>query len=418
MLDAVFPRPQVRSRLRANRLGGFIDEFVAYLQTRGHARSTIRACLWAVEHFGSWLPAKGPIVQAVNRESVRSFLRDHLPECRCPSPAPTCLARASPGLSHLLRFLRDRSPAGVLASTTPQPFDAVVQPFLLYLRDTCGLAESTCLRRSRFAREFLQGKFARGPIRWEALQPSDVLSFVVEYAKRCQPSAQVAASSLRSFLRYLQFQGWCQPALVAAVPRIAQWRRASLPRTMTDEQLQTFLAVFDLATPTGRRDYAMALCQVDLGLRVSEVAGLGLEDIDWRAATLRLLPGKIGRARELPLPQRVGQAIADYLRGGRLAPSCRNVFVRHRVPQGAPVTKALIRGVMRLAYAKVPGCEHWAGTHVLRHTAATRLHRHGATLKEVADILGHRSLGTTTIYTKVDLPGLTAVALPWPEARP
>ena len=86
---------------------------------------------------------------------------------------------------------------------------------------------------------------------------------------------------------------------------------APLPRTMTDEQLQTFLAVFDRATPTGRRDYAMALCQVDLGLRVSEVAGLCLEDLDWRAATLRLPAGKIGRARELPLPQRVGQAIAD-----------------------------------------------------------------------------------------------------------
>ena len=162
----------------------------------------------------------------------------------------------------------------------------------------------------------------------------------------------------------------------------------------------------------------MALCQVDLGLRVSEVAGLCLEDLDWRAATLRLPAGKIGRARELPLPQRVGQAIADYLHGGRPAPSCRNVFVRHRVPRGAAVTKTLVAGVMRMAYAKVPGCEHWAGTHVLRHTAATRMHRHGATLKEVADILGHRSLGTTTIYTKVDLPGLTAVALPWPEARP
>ena len=73
---------------------------------------------------------------------------------------------------------------------------------------------------------------------------------------------------------------------------------------------------------------------------------------------------------------------------------------------------------MRPAYRKVPGCERWAGTHALRHTAATRLHRRGAALKEVADVLGHRSLDTTAIYTKVDVARLTAVALPWPEAQP
>ena len=245
------------------------------------------------------------------------------------------------------------------------------------------------------------------------------MAFTAGYAARCRPSsAQVAASSLRSLLRFLQLHGDCGPALVAAVPHLPSWRLDHLPRTMTDEQLRRFLARFDRSTPTGRRDYAMALCQVDLGLRVSEVSALRLEDLDWRAATLRIAGGKSRRTRELPLTEGVGRAIAEYLRRGRPATTCRHVFVRHTVPVGTAIGTELIRGVIRRAFARVEGCAHWTGTHALRHTAATRLHRRGASLKEVADLLGHRSIDTTAIYTKVDLPTLAAVALPWPEVQP
>jgi integrase len=162
----------------------------------------------------------------------------------------------------------------------------------------------------------------------------------------------------------------------------------------------------------------MALYQVDLGLRVSEVSMLHLEDIGWRNATLRIDGGKSGRTRELPLIDGVGRAIADYLRNGRPVTTCRRIFVRHTVPVGTAIGTGLIRGMIRRAFSRVEGCAHWKGTHVLRHTAATRLHRHGASLKEVADLLGHRSIDTTTIYTKVDLPTLATVALPWPEDQP
>src|SRR4051794_12606110 len=107
----------------------------------------------------------------------------------------------------------------------------------------------------------------------------------------------------------------------------------------------------------------MARCMTDLGLRVSEVAALRLEEIDWRAATVRVSAGKTRRPRELPLPERLGRAIARYLRRGRPATSCRHVFVRHRFPRAMAVSTALIKGVVRRALAKVPGCERWTGTH-------------------------------------------------------
>jgi integrase/recombinase XerD len=418
MLDQAIACPRVRARLRSGPLGALLDDYVTRLRGRGYARHTIRCHIWAIGHFSTWLQAQGLSPAAVNEELVRSFLHDgHLAECRCRSPAPTDLAQIRPALRHLLLLLRDRRGTGTTAVTVDS-IGTALEAFRAYLRQTCGLAEATVRIHVYYARKFLGEKFGRVAPRWGALQPADVISFVVTYANRRQPgSARVAANALRSFLRYLLLQGWCEPALVAAVPRLPQWQLSRLPRTLTDEQLVAFLAAFDRSTAAGRRDYAMALCQVDLGLRAGEVAGLRLEDLDWRSATVRIVASKAKRARALPLPARLGEAIADYLRDGRPETTSRHVFVRHWALRGTPLDTTAIQAAMRPAYRKVPGCEHWAGTHALRHTAATRLHRHGAALKEVADILGHRSLDTTAIYTKVDVPRLAAIALPWPEVR-
>ena len=417
MLDKVFNRPYVLARLRGGPFGELIDDFAARLQAQGYTRSTIRSRIGAVEHFGSWLRSRPLSSRRPSQEAIRCFLFEHLPSCRCPLSAMCSLNIVRPALTQLLQFLRDRG-LSEPASAAPKPAVVAVEQYCRHLRDTCGLAEDTCLARARYAREFLEGKFGQGPVRWQALQPGDAMSFVIGFAKRCQPSsAQVAASALRSFLRYLQFCGWCSPSLVAAVPRIAHWQLSHLPKAMTDEQLGKFLAFFDRATPTGKRDYAMALCLVDLGLRVSEVTDLLLDDLNWHAASLRVAASKAGRARELPLSRRVGQAIADYLRHGRPKALVRQVFVRHRRLQGTAVSASVVRGVMALAYDKVPGCEQWTGTHVLRHTVATRLLSRGANFKEIADLLGHRCLNTTAIYAKVNLPSLIAVALPWPEVQ-
>jgi site-specific recombinase XerD len=418
MLDHLFVRTRVLDRIRANPLGNCIPAYVGYLETRGHPRSTIRRCVRAIEHFGTWLASQRIAPEDVTRATIRSFLHEHLPICHCPTPASTYARQVRAALGHLLRlpsgpFQRHRP------TSPPTPVEAILELYRGHLRNSCGLAEATCSYRLRHARVFLRSKFGNGLVNWGALRPEDLMAFTAEYAARCRPgSAQVAASSLRSLLRFLQLHGHCTPALVAAVPHIPRWQLDHLPKTMSEDQLRRFLDRFDRSNPTGLRDYAMARCQVDLGLRASEVIALHLEDIDWRGGTLRIAGGKIGRTRELPLPQAVGRAIVEYLRRGRPETTCRHVFVRHTVPVGGALGPALMRGVIRRAFARVEGCSHWTGTHVLRHTAATRLHRRGASLKEVADLLGHRSLDTTAIYTKVDLPALAAVALPWPEEQP
>lgn len=162
---------------------------------------------------------------------------------------------------------------------------------------------------------------------------------------------------------------------------------------------------------------AMAFCMVDMGLRASEVAHLRLCDIDWRESTLHIREAKGGKSRLLPLPYRPGKEISQYVRRYRPQTVTDFLFVRHTVPKGSAISAEFVRGAMRRAYARAGFPQKWTGTHILRHTAATHMHQRGATLKEVADVLGHLSIDTTAIYTKVNLTALKTVVLPWPEVQ-
>jgi integrase len=248
------------------------------------------------------------------------------------------------------------------------------------------------------------------------LTPQQVVQYVTQRAARVKPgTSRHEATVLRSFFRSLQLSGLCDTRLAESVPTVANWRLSHLPRFLTEDELRAFLASFDRGAPLGRRGYAIALCLARLGLRSCEVAGLTLEDVDWRASTIRIRASKVRRMRLLPLPADVGRAIASYLRHGRPPSVERRLFLQHWPPH-APLEAGAIQHLIPAAFRRAGLPEK--GAHALRHTAATRLLRGGASLKEVADVLGHRSLDTTTIYAKVDLPRLAEVALSWPEVRP
>ena len=158
----------------------------------------------------------------------------------------------------------------------------------------------------------------------------------------------------------------------------------------------------------------MILCMTELGLRISEVAHLSLPDLDWRKGTLRLIKSKVGRERLLPLPRRLGKALASYLRRGRPSVAQRQIFLCHHFPCGSPLSTGQVGYAIRKAFARA-GLDV-TRTHLLRHSFATLLHQQGASVKALADVLGHQSLESTTIYTRVNLPQLRTVALPWPNS--
>ena len=151
---------------------------------------------------------------------------------------------------------------------------------------------------------------------------------------------------------------------------------------------------------------------IDLGLRGHEVAQLSLDSIDWRDGTLTISRSKSRRTYKLPLPPETGKAIVQYLRKGRPTSSSRAVFARHVAPYDEPLTKKAISAAMTQAFVRA-GLD-FTGTHVLRRTLAVRLQKSGVPLKEIADVLRHRDLSTTQVYTRVDIEALRMVALPWP----
>lgn len=399
--------PRVVLRLQANAHASLLEQLLIDLDKSGYARNTVQVYVGIAEAFLRWLGRRRKLSDTIDEATVREFVRR-----RPATNHPRSNAHAA--LRHLLRVFRQGQT--ISDKVVASPVTArVVAEFDTYLEQTCGLSVATRLYRRRYARDFLQHVFGDGRVDWRRLRPEHLQEFIAKYGREHHIAASsVAAVSLRSFLRWLQFRGRIGAHFAEAVPHLAHWRMASLPTVMTNEQLQAFSAVFDQASPSGIRDYAMALCMVDLGLRASEVADLLIDDVDHVAQTLRLTAGKGRKSRMLPMPRRVREAISNYVAQCRPETDERHLFVRHRAPLGKAVTRELIRGVMRRAYAKVPGCEQWTGTHVLRHTAATRLHRAGADLKCVGDILGHRSIDTTAIYAKVDLDRLAAMALPWP----
>ena len=208
--------------------------------------------------------------------------------------------------------------------------DRLVEAYTHHQRRTRGLRPQTLRNRAWFARMLVRAALGTDPIDPSRLTPADVVTFITSLRHRFSPgSMRTVRSSLRSFCRFLRFQGFCGDALEAALPTVAHWRLATLPRSLTDAQVEQVFASFDAPTPCGQRDRAIVQCLSTLGLRPGEVAGLCLDDIDWRGGTLQIRARKNRRGAVLPLPRVVGQALVAYLSGERPATDERRVFVQH-----------------------------------------------------------------------------------------
>jgi site-specific recombinase XerD len=218
--------------------------------------------------------------------------------------------------------------------------------------------------------------------------------------------------AVRCYLRYRKLLGDSVADLQRAVPRPTFWRQTSLPEVLSADEVQQLLRSFDQAFPSRRRGYAMVRCLTDLGLRCTEVVKLRLDDIDWRTGTICVAAGKARRADILPLPAATGKAIADYLQHERPRTTNRAIFVRHVAPFDKSIGRRVVQRAVHAAYRRCG----WDRTrvHILRHTLASRLLLAGTPMKQIADILRHRSIATSATYTRVDVNRLAAVALPWP----
>jgi integrase len=283
--------------------------------------------------------------------------------------------------------------------------------FRTWLDRERGLSPVSVCCYSKQAKAFLAG--IGGPGAVSGLDAGKVTAFMVDHSRdRNRWSAKAMVTSLRAFLRFAHATGRTAVPLAGAVPAVAAWRLAALPRGLPAAEVERLLAGCDRETKAGLRDYAVLSLLARLGLRGAEAAGLRLGDIDWRAGEVAIT-GKGSRVERLPLPARAGEAVAAWLTDGRPRCESRAVFVTVRRPY-RQLTPDAVRQVMARACDRA-GLER-RGAHRLRHALATEMLRAGASLPEVGQVLRHRSQLSTSVYAKVDQDALRPLARPWPGA--
>jgi integrase/recombinase XerD len=410
--DVLLVKLERRRWITDGPLNDVVDRFVEYFRSHRYSSFTIQGYLKAIAHFSRWMTTKGFGIENIDEELIDYFVRFHLPHCKCPAPRSRDVAYVRSGLRHLRTILKQD---GLIDTERPTTrIEKELERFQHFLLNVKGLAQNTCKSRLSIVSKFLSRNFETREIDVNTLRIEDIDAFVMDYAERWKPSSLVIVRcSLRSYFKFRLMLGDQTDSLTAALPNIAPyWSRAAIPTFLSSAELQSFLQAFDQSYPTGLRDYAIARCMIDLGLRGQEVAQLCFESFDWRDGTITISRTKSRRTYRLPLPQETGKAVVQYLRKGRPSSSSRAMFARHVAPYDKPLTKKAISAAMTQAFVRC-GLFKFTGTHVLRRTLAVRLQQSGVSLKEIADVLRHKDLSTTQVYTRVDVSALRTVALPW-----
>jgi integrase/recombinase XerD len=396
-------RVRVRGPLEA-----FAPGFVAELGRVGYSPVGATLQLRLMARLSRWMQSEGLGPAGLTGEVVERFSAER----RAAGRGDYVTARA---MAPLLGYLRGIGVAP--AASRPAPMTAsglLLARFEEYLTVERGLTADTVEGYVHAVRPFLAQIGGDGELDLGGLTAADVTAFVVA---RCpgqsRGAAKMTVTALRSLLGFLHVEGLIGRSLVGAVPSAAGWRLSGLPRALEPDQVRRLLASCDRGAGTGRRDFAILILLVRLGLRAGEVAGVQLDDVDWRAGEL-VVVGKGRRAERLPLPVDVGQAIATYLADGRPATAQdRCLFVRVKAPHRGLTTGGVTQVVVSAAKRADLGQIH---AHRLRHTAATDLLRAGAPLSEIGQVLRHRTALTTAIYAKVDRERLRELARSWPGA--
>jgi len=411
MLEQYFSDTRAVDRHLEGPLGSHVDGFVVWLNGQGYARDTVRFFVTVCSALGRWLQRRKLGARDLSAELVGRFLR------RSGTNGVRPHERAA--LDHILEYLRR---AGIVAQdepvSEPSALECVIEEFRRYLLHDRALSEATLYGYCSPVRLFLSECFGTGDLALDRLSVKHLQEFVLHHARdRTPKSTQLMLTALRSFLQFLYLRGLITLKLADHVPTVASWRQAEPPKWLPDEDIERVLDYCDQRSAIGQRDYAILLLLARLGLRAGEIVSLELEDIRWETAEIRVC-GKGSQRKRFPLSEDVGEAIASYLRSARPHCDSRRLFLRAKAPYRGLGHASTVDTVVSRALTRAGLDPPMKGVHLFRHSLATRMLRNGATLTEIGQILHHVNPDTTSIYAKVDIDGLRALAMPWPGDKP
>lgn len=408
MLDRYLKDEAAVQRMRALPVGSHLDTFAAILSALGYARDSIRDRLWTLAALGRWLKRRGLSVVDLRPDIVAAFLRPRTQRARVHRGAAATLRL-------FLEYLEQEAVIPPAPSSGSTPITQLKSRYEAHLHHDRGLSPVTGSRHWFVLGRFLRQRFGTGAIEPRAITVEDVTRYVRQQIPARSPaSAQLHASTLRSFFRFLWQTAQTDVDLTAAIPPVRRWRLVDVPTYLTPDAVQRVLDACDRSSAVGRRDYAILLLLARLGLRGGEIVRVELDDIDWHAGEL-LVRGKGSMRSRLPLPCDVGEAVADYLQRDRPRCATRRVFVRTRAPHRGFGHPSSVSTLVRVALTRAGVNAPMHGAHLLRHSLATDLLRRGASMADIGEVLRHQHLQTTEIYAKVDLTRLRLLAQPWPS---
>lgn len=396
---ATFKRkhPQsVNDRLRW--LAPHIDGFKTWLHQRGYTAATITEVVRLLACWAEWVRRAGFDLGAIQPGFAASAAVFQ----------GSKTARRPQGVALLfIKYLQDQD-ALPPPERSPRPEETwpVLANFRSWMRDQRGVADST-LDNYQSILVNLLAMLGDDP---NAYTAAAVRSFVLDRARLYgRGRAQSIAVATRAFLRYLVATGRCPVGRDYAVPGFATWQLATTPRFLSAADLERVFAACD--GERRLRDKAVLLLLARLGLRASEVADLSFAQIDWKNGHLTVA-GKSRRQEHLPLTQEIGDAIITYVERARPRLATPRVFLTEAAPI-RPLTRITVKCIVGRALDRAGIKSTHRGAHVLRHSAATAMLRHGVSLTGVSAVLRHRSPSMTAHYAKVDIDLLSEVAQPW-----
>jgi integrase/recombinase XerD len=415
-LEQAFSCPETLKKLRSGPLGTLLDGYCIWLLEHGFRRSTIRKHLSNVSHLNQHLGRQGVVAgQILCPKDVDRFFAAHSFRCRFRGPQESHLKRVRQSLSRFVEYLGEK---GLFDPLPPgEIFEPLLAAYLEWMQHYQHAAAGTCELRAQYITVFLRWLGPQATLQGLAkLSPESIEAFFLAYAQKVGKAARRSMqATLRTFFRFCMHRGYVREPLDLAVPTLRTYKLASVPRGLTEAQARQVLQGIDRRTDVGRRDYAIVQLLFTYGVRGGQVRALRLEQIDWAHNRILFAASKGGKDSCLPLTTEVGESLLDYLQNARPPSSDPQVFLTSRAPyHPLPRSSSLsviIERRIRAAGIEIPS----KGAHVFRHGFASRMLEQGQPLKAIADVLGHRYLGTTFIYTKVDFNALKQVVLEWPK---
>lgn len=378
----------------------------------GFKESSIRGYRWVWDKFAAYARRRG------RRYFSESLARAYVRAVASRRPAPILSALRT--TRRAMRVLQEHVVGG---SHRQAPLKGKRDPLLPFMekafslfvshaRAEWGWSEKTIRNRGANVRRFLGYLRSKGVRDWGGMTPARVMAHVETLSGRAVNTRVAVMNSIRPFCRLLFAKGILATAVHEGLPPVHQERDGRLLSLWTKEEIRQTLAAVDRRSPTGKRAYAILLLATRLGMRVGDIRKLRLEDIHWEQSFIEFVQEKTKVPLRLPIPDDVGEALADYLRHGRPATARREVFLSHLAPYGPLGRNNNLHSIVtqyrdKAGLPRRPHC----GLHSLRHTLATCLLEGGATLQAVGGVLGHRSLDTTSLYVRFGVDGLRQAGL-------